>query len=102
MPGNPQGLLDELREALGHHAGPRVVTTRAAAAWAVAEIERLQARIVTIDIDGRPVLMDSVAECEAALAAVEEQNERYRAALAGLARNAVHPYSEVARKALNA
>ena len=38
----------------------------------VAEVERLRDRIVTIDIDGRPVRMDTVAEAEAAVAAIEE------------------------------
>ena len=40
------------------------------------ELERLQERIVTIDIDGRPVLMDNVAEAEAALDTINRSFER--------------------------
>ena len=41
-------------------------------------VTELEARIVTTDIDGRTVRFDKVAEAEAALDTVEQDNERLR------------------------
>lgn len=40
------------------------------------ELEELRKRIVTVDIDGRKIKMDNLAECEAALATVEGAYDR--------------------------
>lgn len=63
-------------------------------------LAELEARIVTVDLDGRTIRYDKVAEAEAALAMIEAINQRYEEALRLLAKEAIHPYCEIARKAL--
>ncbi len=68
----------ELVRRLRAAAEYRGVPTQDLYTLAAEEIERLSERIVTVDIDGRVIRFDRVAECEAALDSIETECERLR------------------------
>jgi hypothetical protein len=67
------GILLTPGEAEARRATEKVAELSERVTALEAENETLRERIVTVDIDGRVIRFDKVAECEAALAAAEER-----------------------------